>query len=93
MIGVIGGFIPVLQGWIFVLMGFILLDFDKKYYYEEKFLKLISKTRVGKKLSIFWIKIKHKNKNVIETSDKRRIGVIYYNIQKDVSIKKKRKNG
>ena len=53
-IGIIGGVIPILQGWVFVLTGFIILDFKKKSQYEEKILIIISKVKWGRGLANFW---------------------------------------
>lgn len=79
-IGILGGLIPIFQGWIFVLLGFILIDFKKKHEIEEKILNILSKIECGKRLSIFWHKIKNKNKNLINSNEK--ISVIYKNINK-----------
>jgi len=80
-LGVIGGFIPVFQGWIFVLLGFILLDFKKKENYEEKVLAILSKTEIGQKLVNLWKSIKEKNKNVIQNSNDTKIKNIYNDIK------------
>ncbi|HOV14812.1 MAG TPA: hypothetical protein PK771_11040, partial [Spirochaetota bacterium] len=75
------GFIPVFQGWIFVLLGFILLDFKKKEIYEEKVLAIMSKTKIGQKLVNLWKSIKEKNKNVIQNSNDTKIKNIYNDIK------------
>ncbi len=80
LIGVIGGFIPIFQGWVFVLLGFILLDFKKKEHYEEKILSILSKTKIGSKLSNFWKRIKEKNRSVIDEGNKEKVKDIYKNI-------------
>ena len=81
LIGIAGGFIPVFQGWVFVLLGFILIDFKKKEDVERWILNTLKKTGCGKKLAIFWEKIKHKNKDAISSKDGK-ISVIYKNINK-----------
>ena len=58
-IGFIGGFIPILQGWFFILTGFILLDFKKKHEYKQKLVVIISKTRLGKRLIAKWYRAKN----------------------------------
>lgn len=80
-IGVIGGFIPILQGWVFVLIGFILLDFKKKEEWEHKILLLLGKTKIGKKLVELWKRVKVKNKDAIENKNKN-ISDIYKSIDK-----------
>ena len=86
-IGVIGGFIPFLQGWIFVLIGYILLDFKKKHIFEEKILNLLSKTKIGNKLVILWRKVKKNNKEVINKDHKEKIKIIYNDLNKDIKNK------
>ena len=81
-IGFIGGFIPFLQGWIFVLLGFILLDFSKKEIYEETVLNFLSKTKIGKKLVDLWRNIKNKHKDSIQEGDKK-IKDLYKNLKKE----------
>jgi uncharacterized membrane protein YbaN (DUF454 family) len=85
--GCIGGFIPVLQGWIFVLAGYILLDFKKKNDYEEKILILISKTKIGRKLAILWKNIKNKNKKAIESDTDKRLHSVFHDIDKNTAEK------
>ena len=80
--GIIGGFLPIIQGWIFVLAGFILLDFKRKDEYEEKFLKLISRTKLGKKLADFWINIKNKNKAIINGDKNKKLNQILTDLEK-----------
>ena len=80
-IGFIGGFIPILQGGGFVLLGFILLDFKKKEVYEEKVLNFLSKTKIGKKFVDLWKNIKTRNKDVMQNGDKK-IKDIYKDLKK-----------
>lgn len=82
LIGIIGGFIPIFQGWVFVLLGFILIDFKKKEEIEKSVLNAISKTKCGKKLTIFWLKIKNKNKDLINSKDKK-VFSVYKKIKKE----------
>jgi len=83
-VGVAGGFIPILQGWVFVLTGFILIDFKKKTEVEQKILDILSKTRLGKKLADSWIRVKSKNKDVIENESTENVRTIYHDIDKDI---------
>jgi len=83
-VGVVGGFIPILQGWVFVLTGFILIDFKKKKDVEQKILDILSKTRLGKKLADLWIRVKSKNKDVIENESTENVRTIYHDIDKDI---------
>ncbi len=82
--GIIGSLIPIMQGWVFVLTGFIMLDFKKKDAYEEKIIKVMSKTRIGKKMADLWIYVKRVNKNIIEKERKEKIRNIYRDINKDI---------
>lgn len=82
-IGFLGGFIPILQGWVFVLIGFILLDFSKKELLEAKILSLISKTKIGKKLADLWARVKDKNRDAIKY-DGNNFSDIYKKIDKNV---------
>ncbi len=81
LIGMIGGLIPIFQGWVFVLLGFILIDFKKKEEIEQKIINIISKTKCGKKFSIFWHKVKNRNKELIKNKEKKILN-IYKNINK-----------
>ncbi|OHD14874.1 MAG: hypothetical protein A2086_13225 [Spirochaetes bacterium GWD1_27_9] len=82
-IGVIGGFIPFLQGWIFVLIGFLLLDFAKKEEWEAKVLKFLKKTKLGHKLATLWENIKHKHKKTIEEKDNSSIKDMYKQLKEE----------
>lgn len=85
LIGFIGGFIPVFQGWIFVLIGFILLDFDKKYIIEQKIIDILLKFKLTRKLGIFWLKVKHRNKKIIDSENHPAdFSNLYKNINKDL---------
>lgn len=86
-LGLISGLIPFLQGWIFILIGYILLDFKNKKKFEEKIFKIISKTKIGKKLTDFWINIKNKNKDVIKDDHDKKIRSIYHDLNKDIKNK------
>ncbi len=81
LIGFIGGFIPVLQGWVFVLLGFILLDFKKKEVIETKILSLLSKTKIGSKLVGLWNSVKKNNKDAIQEGNEN-IKELYKKIKK-----------
>ena len=86
-IGVAGSLIPIFQGWVFVLAGFIVLDFKRKKEYEKKIINIISKTRAGKKLAIFWLKIKNNNKDIIELESNEKIRTIYHDIHRNLKKK------
>ena len=81
-VGVAGAFIPVFQGWIFFLLGFIIIEFKQKEMIENKILTIISKTKPGKKLADFWYSIKNKNRDVIENKD-RNIKNVYKELKDD----------
>ena len=78
-IGIAGGFIPILQGWVFVLLAFILADFSWKYKAEERILSFLDKSKAGRKLSGLWRKVKIKNADVINSDGS--ISDIYKNIK------------
>ncbi len=80
--GIISGLIPVLQGWVFVLIGYVLLDFKKKELFEEKIMKFLSHFKIGKKLSDLWYKVKKRNEKVIAEDKDKGIKVIYKDIKK-----------
>jgi len=86
LIGVIGGFIPILQGWIFVLTGYIILDFKKKKQYEEKVLNILGKTKLGNRLLKLWVKAKNQNKDVIDHKNDK-VREIIHSLNKDVKKK------
>ncbi len=86
LIGVIGGFIPILQGWIFVLTGYIILDFKKKKQYEEKVLNILGKTKLGNRLLKLWFKAKNQNKDVIDHKNDK-VREIIHSLNKDVKKK------
>ena len=88
LLGFIGGFIPVLQGWVFVLIGFILLDFEKKYVIEQKIIDLLLKFKLTRKLGIFWLKVKHRNKKMMNPKEQHtNFSNLYNNIDKDIDNK------
>lgn len=62
-LGIIGGFVPLMQGWIFHVLGFILLDFEKKEEVEQKILLFLRKKRWGRGIYLYWIKAKRNYKN------------------------------
>ncbi|HQB62178.1 MAG TPA: hypothetical protein PK899_11045, partial [Spirochaetota bacterium] len=78
-----GGFIPILQGWVFVLIGFILLDFSKKELLEAKILSIIGKTKIGRKLADLWARVKDKNRDAIKYGGDK-FSDIYKKIDKNV---------
>jgi hypothetical protein len=61
-----------------------MLDFKKKTQYEEKVLKIISKTKIGKKLADLWHSVKHKNQDIITEDKDKKIRNIYKDIHKDI---------
>ena len=86
LIGVIGGFIPILQGWIFVLTGYIILDYKKKKHYEQKTLNFLSKTKLGNKLLKLWSTVKDQNKDIIDHKDDK-VREIIHSLNKDIKKK------
>lgn len=68
MIGILGGFIPILQGWVFVLLAFILADFGWKYKAEAKILAGLDRYRWGRKLSGLWRRVKTQNADVLHSN-------------------------
>lgn len=82
-LAIIGGLIPILQGWMFFLVGYILLDFKKKEEYEEKFLVFISKNKIGEKVADFWRKIKAKNTKSIEDGKNESVKSLLHEIRED----------
>jgi len=65
-VGIIGGFIPVLQGWVFILLGYSLLDFPKKEQLEKQLIAWMLTRTWTKKTALFWIKMKDKYQNKIK---------------------------
>lgn len=78
-IGILGGFIPILQGWVFVLLSFILADFSWKYKAEAKILSILDRYRWGRKLSSLWRRVKIKNADMLDSDGS--ISDIYKNIK------------
>lgn len=83
-LGVIGSLIPIFQGWVFVLIGYIIIDFNKKYVYEDKVLSLLKKTKFGNKLYELWMKVKNKNKKVLEHKNDK-VKDIIHTLNKDIN--------
>ena len=79
MIGILGGFIPILQGWVFVLLAIILADFGWKYKAEAKILDRLDRYRWGRKLSELWRRVKVKNADVLNSTGS--VSEIYKNIK------------
>ncbi|MBN2546654.1 MAG: hypothetical protein JXB50_12710 [Spirochaetes bacterium] len=82
-IGILGGFIVFFQGWVFVLLGYILLDFKKKERFEEIIINFLNRYKFTKKLADFWLLIKKKNETTIG-ENKNKIRNIYHDIKKDI---------
>ncbi|MBQ3922288.1 MAG: hypothetical protein II707_03250 [Spirochaetales bacterium] len=79
-IGVLGGFIPILQGWVFVLLAFILADFSWKYKAEQRIITFLDKFRFGRKLTALWARVKVKNADVMANGSGS-VSDIYKNIK------------
>lgn len=82
-IGVLGSLIPIFQGWVFVLIGFIIVDFKKKHEYENKVLNLLRKTKFGNKLYELWMRVKNKNKEVLDHKDDK-VKNLIHTLKKDI---------
>ena len=66
-LGIISGFLPILQGWLFILLGLFLLGFNKKNKLVRKFLLWLVKKPGGKKIYRIWWKIQRKAGKKINT--------------------------
>ena len=84
LIGVAGGFIPILQGWMFVLSGYILLDFKKKDIFERKIIDFLKKRSWSRRLALFWEKIKDKNRHLIDDNKDKKVKKIFRDIDRDI---------
>lgn len=51
LIGIVGGFIPILQGWVFVIAAFAVADFERKHALMRWFLsRKLTRKVLGPKL-------------------------------------------
>jgi uncharacterized membrane protein YbaN (DUF454 family) len=66
LLGIIAGPVPILQGWMFVLTGYICLDFKKKNEYENKVICILNRNVLTKKLADLWLFIKKKNNKILD---------------------------
>lgn len=89
LLGVIGGAIPFLQGWVFVLLGYIMLDFKKKEYFEKKIVIFLAKRKITKNLARLWLFVKRANRSLLNSSNSshKKIRELYKGINKDVDKK------
>lgn len=85
-IGVLSGFLPVLQGWVFVMLGYLLLDFKKKELFEKKIILFLSKIKFTKKLAKFWLYAKRANKKLLTEKSNKNIKQLYEQINKEIKI-------
>lgn|GEM_PF-1063774 len=86
-IGIIGGVIPILQGWMFVLTGYIILDFKKKHIFENKIINILKKYKITRGLAVLWEKVKSINKDVIDKEKNDKVRNIYHDIHRDIDKK------
>jgi hypothetical protein len=69
LLAVAGGLLPVIQGWIFFLAGYLLLDIRKKHQIEQALLNRLKKNRFGARVHRFWVAKKERHADTIRNAE------------------------